>query len=138
MSLDGGVRGITVTSPEILALIPDQLAAEMTGLRSATRTHLAWCSEMGTFLQHLSQGVHAVVLVPAILSSQEWFRIWGVVNTLDQQPTILIYALRTDFQLWTGILEAGTFDVVVAPFTHETLEAALSAAAEDFDQRRKS
>jgi DNA-binding response OmpR family regulator len=126
-----------VTSPGIIALIPEQAASEMAGLRHAARVHLIRCSEISTFMQRLSQGGHAVVLVPATLSSEDWFRIWGIVSILDQRPSILIYAWRTDFQTWTGILEAGAFDVVVAPFTQEIFEAAISAAMTDFEGRQK-
>lgn len=128
---------MNVASREILALITDQMASEVEELKSALEESATWCSELSTFMQLLKRYVHAVVLLPVTLSSQEWFSIWAVVNTLDLNPSILIYALRTDFSIWTGALEAGAFDVVVAPFTQEKVGAALSAAAEDFSQRRK-
>jgi len=78
---------------------------------------------------------YAVVLLPATLPSQEWWNICGVVNTMERRPSILIYAVRSDFPTWSDILEAGGFDVVVAPFTQHKLQEAISAAAHDYEMR---
>jgi len=39
--------------------------------------------------------------------------------------------------MWTSVLDAGGFDVIVAPFTKEKLRAAISAAIGDFYGRHK-
>lgn len=123
---------------KILALIPDQMQPQMEELESAATGRLTCCHKMPTFVQHLGRFAYAVVLLPATLLSQEWWSVWRVINTLEQRPSILIYVLHSDFRTWSGILEAGCFDVVVAPFTHQKLQAAISAAANDFNVRMKS
>jgi AmiR/NasT family two-component response regulator len=129
---------MTEDATKILALIPKQMQPQMEELESAVTGPLTCCHDMLTLEQHLGRVAYAVVLLPAPLLSQEWWNVWRVINTLEQRPSILIYVLHSDFRTWSGILEAGCFDIVVAPFTHQKLRAAISAAANDFNVRMKS
>ena len=72
-----------------------------------------------------------VVLLPASLpSTEDWWAIWGEVAMLSPKPAILVYAHAATFQLWSGVLEAGGYDVIVEPLTDDKLRDALVRAAE--------
>jgi hypothetical protein len=49
---------------------------------------------------------------------------------LSPKPAILVYAQTATFQLWSGVLEAGGYDVIVEPLTDEKLKDAILRAAE--------
>jgi DNA-binding NtrC family response regulator len=73
---------------------------------------------------------YQVVLLPASLpNTEDWWAIWGDVVMLSPKPAILVYAHSATFQLWSGVLEAGGYDVIVEPLTDEKLEEALLRAA---------
>jgi DNA-binding NtrC family response regulator len=126
---------MTQGSTKVLALVPDEMQRKMTALERAVIGSLTSCHETVELVQHLRWEGYSVVLLPATLPSQEWWNIWGVVNTMERRPSILVYAVRSDFQTWSGILEAGGFDVVVAPFTQHKLQEAISAATHDYEMR---
>jgi DNA-binding NtrC family response regulator len=78
----------------------------------------------------------AVVLVPAgALPPEEWWSLWGLITSMEPRPSILVYAEKSDFSMWAGALDAGAFDLIVAPFTVEKLREAILSAAVDFAQR---
>src|SRR5882724_6026702 len=102
---------MTEGSTKVLALVPDEMQPRMATLGRAVTGSLTSCHETVEFVQHLRLEGYAVVLLPATLPSQEWWNICGVVNTMERRPSILIYAVRSDFPTWSDILEAGGFDV---------------------------
>jgi len=74
---------------------------------------------------------YQVVLLPASLpNADDWWAIWGDLAMLTPKPAILVYAQNATFQLWSGVLEAGGYDVIVEPLTDDKLEEALLRAAE--------
>jgi DNA-binding NtrC family response regulator len=78
---------------------------------------------------------YQVVLLPASLpNTEDWWAIWGDVAMLSPKPAILVYAHSATFQLWSGVLEAGGYDVIVEPLTDEKLKEALLRAAEGCDR----
>ena len=75
--------------------------------------------------------IYHVVLLPAALPrTDEWWTIWGELVMLSPKPAILVYAQTATFQLWSGVLEAGGYDVIVEPLTDEKLKDAILRAAE--------
>ena len=75
-----------------------------------------------------------VVLLPAALpKADDWWAIWGDLAMLSPKPAILVYAHSATFQFWSGVLEAGGYDVIVEPLTDQKLREALVRAAEGFD-----
>jgi DNA-binding NtrC family response regulator len=54
---------------------------------------------------------------------------------MEPRPSILVYAEKSDFSMWAGALDAGAFDLIVAPFTVEKLREAILSAGADFAQR---
>ncbi len=80
-----------------------------------------------------AEEVFHVVLLPASLpNTEDWWAIWGEVVLLNPKPAILVYAHSATFQLWSGVLEAGGYDVIVEPLTDEKLRGALTRAAESY------
>ena len=77
-----------------------------------------------------------VALLPASLPDMDWWSVWGELALLDQRPAILVYTHTSSFNLWSGVLEAGCYDVLAAPFTHERVEESLLRAARSFQQQR--
>jgi DNA-binding NtrC family response regulator len=77
-----------------------------------------------------------VALLPATLPIEDdWWAIWGELSTLNKRPAVLVYAQTASFQLWSGVLEAGGYDVIVEPLTDEKLRNAIFRAAESYCSR---
>jgi DNA-binding NtrC family response regulator len=89
--------------------------------------------ELGHFVRNGE--VYQVALLPASLPDMDWWTIWGDIALLDYRPAILVYAHTASFQLWSGVLEAGGYDVIVEPFTLEELKEAVLRAAKSFEQQ---
>lgn len=83
---------------------------------------------------HLRAGeTYQVVLLPASLpNTEDWWAIWGDLAMLSPKPAILVYAHAATFQLWSGVLESGGYDVIVEPLTDDKFKEALLRAAESY------
>ena len=79
--------------------------------------------------------IYQVALLPASLPDMDWWTLWGELALFNRRPAILVYAHTASFQLWSGVLEAGGYDVIVEPFTDEKLKEVLLSAADSFDKR---
>jgi PleD family two-component response regulator len=79
--------------------------------------------------------VFQVALLPATLTDTDWWELWGVLALLNARPAILVYAREATFQLWSGVLELGGYDVIVEPFSDSALQDAVLRAAKSFEQR---
>jgi FixJ family two-component response regulator len=119
----------------VLALIPFEMRSRMRELERAVSGDLTICVHTDEFIQCSRDQSYSVALVPDSLPSHEWWTVWGQLTTLDPQPSILVYALNSDFPMWSGVLETGGFDVIVAPFSEAKLREAIMLAAEYFEQR---
>jgi FixJ family two-component response regulator len=120
---------------DVLALIPYEMQRNMRHLRSSVTGVLTTCGNADDFAQHSREKIYAVALIPASLPTHEWWSLWGLLATIEPQPSILVYTLSSNFPMWSGVLEAGGFDVVVAPFTEAKLRRAVESAANYFYQR---
>jgi DNA-binding response OmpR family regulator len=76
-----------------------------------------------------------VAILPATLPDTAWWKLWGMLELLDNRPAILVYAREATFQLWSGVLESGGYDVVVDPFSGEEIRHAVLQAAQNFEDR---
>jgi hypothetical protein len=75
-------------------------------------------------------------MLPAVLpQGMDWWSTWGELSLLIHAPTILVYAHSANFHLWSGVLEAGGYDMIVEPYTHEKLKQAVMRAAARFDEQ---
>lgn len=72
---------------------------------------------------------------PALPSDDEWWALWGELSLFDPRPEILVYARANTFQLWTGVLDVGGFDVVVHPFSDLAIQKAVLRAVQWFKER---
>jgi DNA-binding NtrC family response regulator len=111
-------------------------AAEMQEALQEQISSFGMVPEVVTTAQQLATHIRAgeryqVVLLPATLpNTEDWWAIWGDVAMLRPKPAVLVYAHTATFQLWSGVLEAGGYDVIVEPLTDEKLKEALQRAAE--------
>ncbi|MBB5341549.1 hypothetical protein [Tunturiibacter gelidoferens] len=120
---------------DVLALIPYDMQRSMRYLVNAVVGVLTICDNADDFAQLSRQKIYAVALIPASLPTQEWWTLWGLLSTMEPQPSILVYTLSSDFPMWSAVLEAGGFDVLVAPFTEVNLRTAVESATNYFYQR---
>lgn len=119
----------------VLALIPLEMRSRMAQLQRAVSGELTTCVHTDEFIQYSRDRSYSVALVPGSLPIHEWWTVWGQLTTMDPKPSILVYALSSDFPMWSGVLESGGFDVIVAPFSLAKLREAITLAAEYFEQR---
>jgi DNA-binding NtrC family response regulator len=120
----------------MLALVP----VEMQG---PIRRHLASLGVVIDFVSRaaevsqlvLSQRSYHVALLPAVLPDNGWWSLWGEITLLNPRPEILVYAQKATFELWSGVLEIGGYDVIAEPFTGEELQRAVTRAARSFEER---
>jgi FixJ family two-component response regulator len=119
----------------VLALVPFEMRSRMAELERAVSGELTTCIHTIEFIQCSRDRSYAVALVPDSLPTHEWWTVWGQLTSMDPQPSILVYALSSDFPMWSGVLETGGFDVIVAPFSEAKLREAITLAAEYFELR---
>lgn len=125
------------TELRMLAVVPPDRRAEIARQLAPLKPDLL-------FLERLAKAefvireddVFQVALLPASLSDTDWWELWGVLALLSPRPAILVYAREVTFLLWSGVLELGGYDVIVDPFSDETLRGAVLAAAMSFEERR--
>lgn len=135
------VRDLTMTNRAAvptLALVPPGMQTLMEELQLAVPTGLKKCATVEEIVHGKPESFYAVALIPSgSLPPEQWWNLWGYLQAMEPRPSVLVYAIRSDFEMWTSVLDAGGFDVIVAPFTKEKLRAAISAAIGDFYGRHK-
>lgn len=120
----------------ILAVISKQLQPSLLQQLAPLEMSVV-CAERALEIGRLvSQGaVFQVAILPAASSHTEWWALWGELCQIDPRPEILVYAQATSFQLWTGVLDMGGFDVIVQPFSDLEIQGAVLRAIQSFKQR---
>lgn len=122
------VRILAVMSSDMEAKIRRQLSS-----LDVSPIYINRADELG---HHVRNGeVYQVALLPASLPDMDWWTIWGELALLNRRPAILVYAHAATFQLWSGVLETGCYDVIVEPFTREKLKEAVWRAAKSFEHQ---
>jgi PleD family two-component response regulator len=124
------------TEFRILAVVPTYRRAEIArqiAPLNATVLFVRHSAEVSEAIRE--DGVFQVALLPASLTDTDWWELWGVLALLDARPAILVYARELTFQLWSGVLELGGYDVIVEPFSDSDLQDAVLRAAKNFEQR---
>jgi DNA-binding NtrC family response regulator len=120
----------------ILALVPLEVQAKIRRQLTPLGVTIDFISKVTEVSQlALSQTLYQVALLPAALPDNGWWSLWGELTLLSPRPEILVYAHNASFQLWSGVLEMGGYDVIVEPFTEEELQWAVTRAAASFAER---
>jgi DNA-binding response OmpR family regulator len=120
----------------MLALVPVELQAQIRRQLASLGVVVDCVSKAMEVSQlALSRQSYHVALLPAVLPDNGWWSLWGEITLLNPRPEILVYAHKATFQLWSGVLEIGGYDVIVEPFTEEELQGAVIRAARSFEER---
>ena len=121
----------------ILALVPVEMQGQVRRQLASLGVVIDFISKAVEVTQFvLSRHSYHVALVPAVLPDNGWWSLWGELTLLDPPPEILVYAHEATFQLWSGVLEVGGYDVIEEPFAEEELRSAVTRAAHSFEERR--
>jgi DNA-binding NtrC family response regulator len=121
----------------MLALVPVEMQGQIRRQLASLGLVIDFVSKAVEVSQlALSRRSYQVALLPAELSANGWWSLWGEITVLNPRPEILVYAHKATFQLWSGVLEVGGYDVIVEPFTEEELQGAVTRAARSFEERR--
>ena len=83
----------------------------------------------------LTETSYQVALLPAEIPENGWWALWGEIALLIPRPEILVYARKPSFELWSGVLEAGGYDVLVEPLAAEQVRQAVLRAAQSFAEK---
>jgi DNA-binding response OmpR family regulator len=120
----------------MLALVPAEMQARVLHELAPLGTKIDFISTAGE-VSHLalSRTSYQVALLPAALSDNGWWSVWGEIALLHPRPEILVYAQNASFQLWSGVLEIGGHDVIAEPFSGDELRRGVSRAASSFADR---
>ena len=122
---------------QILALVPVEMQRQVRRQLASIGVVIDFVSRVAEVTQLvLNRRSYHVALVPAVLPDNGWWSLWGKLALLNPRPEILVYAHEATFQLWSGVLEIGGYDVIEEPFAEEELQSAVTRAAHSFEERR--
>jgi hypothetical protein len=120
----------------ILLVIPAERRREITRQLQPLNAELVFADPSGQTEEGIEEDdIFQVAILPASLNDTAWWKLWGVLGLLNKRPAILVYARETSFQLWSGVLESGGYDVIVEPFSDAEIRNAVRRAAENFEER---
>ena len=125
------VQVFALASPEMQRVLRRQLAP-----LGVTMIFIERAAELSYITR--GQASFHVALLPAALPDADWWALWGSISLLNPRPALLVYAHTANFQLWSGVLEAGGYDVIVEPFTDREIQGAVLRAAASFEERRQN
>jgi DNA-binding NtrC family response regulator len=120
----------------VLALIPREMRADLARQLASVDQTVAFidrASELFALIQ--KRQVFSVAVLPASLPDADIWALWGELKLLSPHPEILLYARTANFQVWSGVLEAGGHDVLVEPFSADELLRAVLHAQKAFEER---
>lgn len=124
------------TQLRILAVVPSSRRDEISRQLAALNANVLFVARSAEAPAVIHEGdAFQVALLPATLSDTDWWELWGVLALLNPRPALLVYAREATFQLWTGVLEMGGYDVIVEPFSDEELQDAVLRAAKSLEER---
>src|ERR1700744_2745128 len=120
----------------LLALVRRDLRGQIRHQLASLGVNIDFISKAAELsLRQLSENAYQVVLLPATLPGNGWWSLWGEIALINPRPEILVYAQAASFQLWSGVLEIGGYDVLVEPFSAQQLQQAVMRAAVRFTER---
>jgi hypothetical protein len=120
----------------ILLVIPAERRREITRQLQPLHAELVFADPSGQTETGIREDdIFQVAILPATLTDTAWWKLWGVLGVLNKRPAILVYAREATFQLWSGVLESGGYDVIVEPFSDAEIGNAVRQAAESFEEQ---
>ena len=120
----------------ILLVIPAERRREITRQLQPLNAELVFADPSGRTEEGIKEDdIFQVAILPATLTDTAWWKLWGVLGVLNERPAILVYAREASFQLWSGVLESGGYDIIVEPFSDAEIHNAVRQAAENFEER---
>jgi hypothetical protein len=120
----------------ILLVIPAERRGEIIRQLQPLNAELVFADSSGQTEERIKEDdVFQVAILPATLNDTAWWKLWGVLGVLSKRPAMLVYAREATFQLWSGVLESGGYDVIVEPFSDAEIRNAVRQAAENFEER---
>jgi DNA-binding NtrC family response regulator len=123
----------------ILAFVPPKRRVEFAERLAHAKTKILFVGDSPEAASAIGEeDVFQVALLPGDLSDTNWWELWGVLTRLHPSPALLVYTHDPSFQMWSGVLDVGGYDVVVEPFSDEELEDAVQRAAKSFEERQEN
>jgi DNA-binding NtrC family response regulator len=124
------------TRLRILVMVPAERRREIARQLHPLDAHLVFANPSGQIDEAIDADDNfQVAILPATLTDTSWWKLWGLIELFNNRPAILVYAREATFQLWSGVLESGGYDVVVEPFSGEEIRSAVLQAAQSFEER---
>jgi hypothetical protein len=120
----------------ILLVAPQERQAQIARKLAPLKAELLVIGRWGEAAVALREDGFQVALLAGSSSDTDWWELWGVLALLNRRPAILVCAPKTTFELWSGVLESGGYDLIVEPFSDEELQSAVLLAAKSFDEGR--
>ena len=131
-------ESVVTTSPHlhILLVVPAERRREIARQLLPLHARLVFANSSGQAEEAIDDDeLFQVAILPAALSDTAWWNLWGMLALLTKRPAILVYAREATFQLWSGVLESGGYDVIVEPFSDVEIRNAVLQAAQNFEER---
>ncbi len=123
----------------ILAVMPPDRRAEIARQLAPLKAELLFVSRSAEAAVAIREDeVFQVALLPASLCDTDWWELWGGLALLIQRPAILVYTSKVTFQLWSGVLDSGGYELIVEPFSDEELQGAVLRAAKSFEEQHQT
>jgi DNA-binding response OmpR family regulator len=123
----------------ILAVMPPDRGAAIARQLAPLKAELLFVSRSAEAAVAIREDeVFQVALLPASLCDTDWWELWGVLALLIQRPAILVYTHKATFQLWSGVLDSGGYELIVEPFSDEELQGAVLRAAKSFEEQHQT
>jgi hypothetical protein len=120
----------------ILLVISAERRQEITRQLQPLNAELVFADPSGqTEVGIKEDDIFQVAILPGTLTDTAWWKLWGMLGILNKRPAILVYADDVSFQLWSGVLESGGYDVIIEPFTDSEIRNAVRQAGESFEER---
>jgi PleD family two-component response regulator len=123
----------------ILLVVPAERRRELARQLLPLHAHLVFANSSGQTEEPINDDdIFQVAILPATFSDIAWWNLWGVLGLLNRRPAILVYAREATFQLWSGVLESGGYDLIVEPFSDIEIRSAVLQAAQNFEEQLSS
>lgn len=118
---------------ELLAITPDGWRKSLTDdLIAIGDVRISYASNWQCALAILNaQPEIEVAICASVLPDATWKEVLADVFRLQRPPQVVVAARYADPGLWFDVLEAGAYDLIVYPFSPQTLSQTVLSASAD-------